>query len=655
MALFNINDFTHGELTPKMLGKSNLEIYKKSAQQLRNIIIDSNGNAKRRFGFLYKDDFGTITNNEIMFVEYIFNDDTVYLLVFVDLSIKVYKDGVFKVSITSPWPGSLLTNLELKISQTENQMTIVHPDYEPRELSRGGDDVTWTLSAKIFKNFPGYDYKQNYDNFSFKLSIVTIGQSKHLTCTHDSFDASYIGGYFQAYGQDLSDRLGMAKITSISSTKIAVVEIIAPFSTQLTNNVSGKNVYLAEPAFSTARGWPSSVSYYEGRRWFGGSKSLPHTVFGSVVDDFRNFEIGTGLDSDAVQETIGGHKIGVIKHILGDRSLQIFTSRAEYTVGQAENRAITPQTFAIKQQSSNGISIPRPIVLDNQTFYVKKGGKGVMNYVFDNDSQSYNSEEISLVSSHLINNPIDIATLKGSEIDNSAFMFVINSDGTLAIYQSVIAESISAFTLSETTNTSDGKFIRCVEIDNEVYFAVQRTINGIVKTYLEKLSFDVKTDSTIQQDFGSPTSIITNLNHLEQQVVKVKGDGYLLEDKTVVNGRITLDTPRTIVDVGLEYNPTLTPNPIAFEGQLGNTMYKKKKILKVFIDYYESLGIYVDDLLIPGLEFGDGVLDQVPELKTGVYRYEFLLKGWDDRNMITISQKDPLDMTIRGIGFEVTD
>jgi hypothetical protein len=652
MALVNQNDFTHGEIDPRLLSKSNLALYGKSAQKLRNIFVTPMGAAQRRAGTLYKADLGSV-GDEIMYAEFIYNDEITYLLIFTNLQIAVYRDGVFKVNIVSPWPGSLLPNLELKWAQTENIMTITHGDYAPHELSRGADDITWTLATATFKNLPGYDFKQNYDANEFKLSAVTVGKGRTLTSLNNIFDASYVGGYFQAYGKDLSDRLGVAKITAFSDAKNVTVEITSEFSAALTSFISGSNVFLAEPAFSSIRGWPTSVTYYEGRKYFGGSKSLPHSVFGSVVDDFRNYDVGTGQDDDAVQETIGGHKIGIIKHILGDRSLQIFTSRGEYTVGQAEERAITPGTFSIKKQSSNGIENPRPIVLDNQTFFVKRGGKGVMSYVFNNDSQAYDSSEVSLLAPHLIINPIDAAVLSGSTTDNANYMFLINEDGTLAVYQSVLEQNVSAWTLSDTINTTDGKFKRCMEVDDEIYFAIERTINAVTTTYLEKLDFDAFTDSAFQNTYGVPTTVITGLGHLEGEEVNVKGDGYVLDNATVTGGQITLDAARTTVEVGLPFYTKIQPNPIAIGTQNGNNMYKKKKFSKVYVDYFESLGIFINDIEIPNLAFGPDVLDQPPTAKTGFYEYEYILESWDPRYMFTLSQQQPLPMTIIGIGFDV--
>jgi len=654
MVLVNQNDFSHGELEPRMLSKSNLDLYRKAAERLRNVIVLPTGGVQRRFGTLFLEDRGTATD-EIMLAEFIYNEDTPYLLIFTDLSLTVYENDIAVATVVTPWSGSILANNELKFSQTENSMILVHPDYAPYELKRGVSSAIWTLTTLSFKNLPGYDYNQNYDTNTFKLDNVAVGPGRTLTASAPIFDASYVGGWFQSFGkEDLEAKLGVAKITAYLTTTTVTVEVTSEFDSNLTTPVTGAHCLLMEPAFSTARGWPRSVTYYEGRLYFGGSKSLPDTIFGSVVDEFRNFDIGTGQDDDALQMTIGGHKVGIIQHILGDRSLQIFTSRGEYTAPQLDEQALTPGKFSIKKQSSNGIQQVRPLVLDNQTFYVKKGGKGVMSFVYDNDQQSFNSTEVSLLSPHLIVQPVDGAILSGSTRDNADFLFMINTDGTLATYQSRQVENVSAWTLCDTAFATDGKFIKVTEVDDDIYFIVQRTVNSVDKIYLEKVSFAHYTDSTYTNTYGVATDVITGLGHLEGEEVYIKGDGYVLEPETVSSGQITIDREVSEVEVGLKYRPVIKPMPLALDTQDGNTMYKPKKISTVYIDYYQSLGIYIDEILIPPLTFGPTVLDQPPTVKTDIYELKGLLRDWTPRDMIEITQEEPLPMTIIGLGFDVT-
>ena len=85
--LVNQNDFSHGELEPRMLSKSNLQLYRKAAERLRNVVVLPTGGIQRRFGTLFIEDKGVATN-EIMLAEFIYNEDTPYLLIFTNLLLK---------------------------------------------------------------------------------------------------------------------------------------------------------------------------------------------------------------------------------------------------------------------------------------------------------------------------------------------------------------------------------------------------------------------------------------------------------------------------------------------------------------------------------------------------------------------------------------
>jgi len=155
-------DFTHGELSPKLIAKTDLKIYKKCAQRIRNMVITPEGGAKRRFGSDFVNQIN-VSDNQYMLGYFNFSDAKKYLLVWQHLKVDVYLDGVFKVSVVTPYPGTILEGLEIKWSQSHNALRVVHPDYAPRILIKGADDVTWTFNTVVFKNLPSYDFLQNYD------------------------------------------------------------------------------------------------------------------------------------------------------------------------------------------------------------------------------------------------------------------------------------------------------------------------------------------------------------------------------------------------------------------------------------------------------------------------------------------------------------
>jgi hypothetical protein len=240
---------------------------------------------------------------------------------------------------------------------------------------------------------------------------------------------------------------------------------------------------------------------------------------------------------------------------------------------------------------------------------------------------------------------------KGSEDDDIDFVMVINSDGTLALYQTLAEQKVSAWTLCDTNNTTNGKFKRVVMVGNDVYFVVERDIMGSTKNYIEKLNFNIYTDSTSIQDLPVPSSIITNLQHLEGEIVQIVGDGYIFKPTLVEGGQVQIDKEVSHVEVGLPYYPVIETLPIAIPVSAGSVSYTRKTKIKAYIDFYESIGIYVNDFMIPFWEFQS--FPYLPADPISDFAEISLLSGWRPRQTLTITQKDPFPMMIIGIGYEL--
>jgi len=644
------NDFSHGEIDPKMKSHIDMALYQKSAQQLRNVVVLPQGGARRRFGTEFLVSLGALADGEYDTFEFTYDIDNKYLLYLTNFLITIYKDDVQVDTVVSPWPSSLFVNHEIKVVQSKNSLVFLHEDYAPRELVRGATDTDWALGTIVFKNYPTYDFKQNYNSFTFTLNNVATG-TRTLTCNNDVFVSSdYVGGTFIGIGEtnDIGEQTeGFARITAVTDARTATVTIQKQFDGSFTSGVSGSQVLLGEKSWSDTRGWPISGTFDENRLVFGGSKSLETGVFMSVSNDFLNFDTGTGQDNDSIQYILNSDGIGRINYIVSDSSLEIFTTNGEYVAQKLDGTPLTPRNLSFRRQTNNGSSNVAPQVIDNQTVYVKKGGKGVLSFFYDDTRGSYQSQNISVTSPHLIRNPVDSAILKGSTTNDADYLFFVNEDGTLAVFQTLKEQNVAAWTLS----TTQGYFKRIVSVGSDIYFLVQRRVYNNDFVYLEKLNWDLYVDCAKTQTFGVPTTHVTNMDYIDEFVVNALSDGFVQPAGRVIFGAFDTEYAGTTITIGIPYVPTIEPNPVNVMTQQGPTMYIKKRIIRIYIDYYESLGIYVNGDLVPYRTFDDEVGELVDPL-TGVYEY-INLKGWNIRESVIITQNDPLPMTILAVGYEV--
>ena len=109
----------------------------------------------------------------------------------------------------------------------------------------------------------------------------------------------------------------------------------------------------------------------EGRLFFGGSKSMPNTVFGSKVADFFNFKTDEALDDDVLFVTISSDSLNAINAIRSGRDLQIFTSSAEFFIPQSTLDPITPSNIVIKIATRRGSKEGIKPVRETGTLYTK--------------------------------------------------------------------------------------------------------------------------------------------------------------------------------------------------------------------------------------------------------------------------------------------
>lgn len=223
--------------------------------------------------------------------------------------------------------------------------------------------------------------------------------------------------------------------------------------------------------------------------------------------------------------------------------------------------------------------------------------------------------------------------------------------------------------VSETT-TSDWIPTEVNEIKNKFWIRIQRTattvttppiedtikINSQDVILLEKLTFQATMDAAITTT-SNGSGLVTGLDNLIGQSVFVNADG-LVEGPYIVDGsgEITITaTNATSVEVGLFFSPLIIPMPAVVADPTnpsGADLYKPRLIKTFFIDYFESLGIYVNNVPAPDVSLGSYVIGQDVRLQTRVHEIK-PRTGWDPRIEIEIKQKAPLPFTLRGIGYIV--
>ena len=414
----------------------------------------------------------------------------------------------------------------------------------------------------------------------------------------------------------------------------------ATISTSTTTDGSPRT----EDAWSATRGWPKTVTFHEGRLWFGGSKSLPITVWGSRVNEFFNFDIGKSRDDQAIDVTLDVDQYDEITAIFTNRHLQIFTASAEYYVPVSP---ITPATMAVRRQSGYGAKNIRPKVIDGATIYVQRTGRSLREFVYEFAEEAYISNTASLLAPELINSPVDMAVSVGTTNEDANYVYLVNGDGTVAVFNTLRSQSVAGWSRWVT----DGEIHSICRVVDDIYFSVKRTINGTTGYYLEKANPDSYMDASVL--YTSPgTATLTGLGHLDGATVRVRADDSVMNNQVPASGSITIE--RTAVDsaeVGIFFQPVIKTMPIEGDIGPGTNLDGEKRIVNCMLYLQDSLGLKVNDYDIPFRSFGTSVLGTAIPPFTG--KKEIYLFGWSKTAQVTITQDVPAPLTLLGLSLEM--
>ena len=399
----------------------------------------------------------------------------------------------------------------------------------------------------------------------------------------------------------------------------------------------------ATNVWSNAAGWPKSATFYQARLWFGGSTKRPQTLWGSKTNDFFNFDDGTSLDDEGIDLTLDTDQVNAITSVYAGRHLQIFTTGGEFSI---KDIPITPAKVAVRRETQFGSSKVPPKNIDGSVIFIDRTGKSVREFLFDYNEDAYTSGTVSLLASHLLNSPVDMDVSRGTANDDANYVYFINSDGTAAVFNSLRAQEVSGW----TKWTTAGDIESVAVVVDDVYFVVKRTINGSVVRFIETLDPNTYTDANKTVTLGSAGTAVSGLTHLNGQESRIRADGEVRADLTPSSGAITLAETGTVVEVGLNYTTTIKTMPLNMDFDDGPTLTRKKRIVKVIPNVYQSSGISVNGDRLIDRNFGLS-LNSPPTAYTGLK--EMYLLGWTDLAQVTITQTDPTPMTILGLAIEV--
>ena len=666
------SNFTVGEIDPLLLGRIDIQQYASALEKAQNVVVLPQGGFERRPGLRFMLDISShlggsfTTLDGIRLVPFEFSTTQSYMLAFVknttsNTRMFVFANGQQITNINSSGNDFLVCALgdidldRLYFTQSADTLILVHEDMSPKSIVRGGSNSTWTFSTPTLTS-PKHAFTLSSSNPSATITPDAVDGTVNITASSGIFSSSNVDQYI-----NVLNGFGRARIVEFTSSTVVKVVTEFPFFEKDVAIASGswelEQGY--EDVFSSTRGFPRTCTFHEGRLFFGGSKSLPNALFGSKIGDFFNFKTHEALDDDALFVTIATDSVNAITAMRSGRDLQIFTTDAEFFVPQADLDPITPSNLVVKNATRRGSKEGiKPVSAEGGTLFIQREGKALREFLFSDVDLNYQANNISLLSSHLLKSPRSMALRVATSTDDGDLLLITNdTDGSMGVFSILRSQNVVA----PSEFITDGKFLDVAVDITDIYVVTERTINSATKRYIEMFDDQRTTDCNIQYFSGATSpdqslpgnTTCSNLSHLEAKTVNVVRDNFVLTDKTVSSGAITIDeAPTSFVEVGLPYIVEVKTLPAEPKLSSGVVVSRKRRILEAtpVLDRTQDVAINGFQCVLESFPY---TLGSVPLTFTGRKRIAPLL-GYSDTAQITFTQTQPLFATVLGVEYKLS-
>lgn len=551
------NTFTFGELDPLLLGRVDFEGYYKGARKLRNTLVIPQGGLINTFGTTFvnivTDSMGNVVEDigEVKFLVFTYSKTKNYLIVLrplidtenptIDLvTIDVYLDGMqVAANIPTPWVVSQLDTMGY--IRAPDRVLFLHHDRPMQQLVNGGNDATWTLSTQPILFYPQYDFSQKdggvavYTGATVTFTpsattgavTITVANATPLTSNH-------IGGLYYGNG-------GVLRITAVASTSSFSGYTIEDFTN--TNAIRGDRSLLTEPMWGNgggaipgvARGWPNNGTIFQNRLMLANSPPLPNVFSASVSFNFNNFDTSEADDDNAFSYAVGGDQLNEINHLIGGGTLVAITTNSLFSTDILLGAPLTPDNIFMTEQNREGSNDVLAQIIDDQILYVDEHAQNVKSVEYSLLQSKFTTDDASLLAPHLIRGPREAAIFNNPYKAQGNYYFLVNADdGTLAVYQTLKSQNVSAWTLHST----QGEFLDICSNRAQCFLLVRRQVLGVgfnQVVFRVNPGFNNFTNITEEVDTAtalSPVQLYVDFNSTQPDVRDWTGDYLVFGNST---------------------------------------------------------------------------------------------------------------------------
>lgn len=412
-------------------------------------------------------------------------------------------------TLTTPYSADDLATL--KFTQSADVMTLVHPDYAPRNLSRTGH-AAWSLdlitigSTQVAPTgLVGTPSAAGTTHYSYVVTAVNAAGQESVASTAaavaNGVNIAVTAGRIAltwvaaagAVGYNIykaTPSQGAAVPAGVGYGFIASVDGAGSTAYNDSNDVAS---FLSTPPLDTdpfaASNNPGTVAYFQQRRMYGGSLTSPETLWGSRTGQYNNFDVSNPVqDDDAITATLVSRQVNAIRHMIAmPGGLVVLTSGGAWQVsGGGATSALTPASITAVPQAYNGCNDVPPLVSNYDILYIQSRGSVVRDLSYDFFKNIYTGTDLTLLSNHFFTG-YGINEWTWAE-EPFKLVWAVRNDGALLSLTFLKEEEVQGWAMSSTQGFFES--ITSIQEGQEdvVYLVVSRFVNGVWLKYIETMA-----------------------------------------------------------------------------------------------------------------------------------------------------------------------
>jgi hypothetical protein len=463
------NDFSSGELSRYLRGRTNVEEFFKGAAEMTNFLPMKQGGASLRPGFAIPDTsgFGTSLSNPMVIVDFTPRDNENYIIALYPTNVAADQIKIGRppymsaATITKSdyiWNTRTdFTSSSTAFDNTNGNRTDIMDGLQiltqgdllivldgtgtlaPIAIFRTAADtfvVDSYLSPAKLNSSTGVPYlKFPHSNYTFmrhaftdtnidtNLRLKPSATTGNITITAENASAA-AKSYFtdDVVGMMVkithSTTTGVAQITSkVSDSVVNATVVITMGGTTASSNWEVS-------AWNPRDGYPKAGAFFEGRLVLGGNTKYPDTVWLSKTGNIGHFMMKK-LAQDASTDASGGGYFGAvnatdayffipasqqtnaIQWMYSSDTLLIGTTSTEFSISGGSDSALSLTTTFVRALSSHGSSNVQPVKVGSSILFVSPDGKRI--YEIPRKLSDYTSAlEMTSMAEGIIDKAIDL-------------------------------------------------------------------------------------------------------------------------------------------------------------------------------------------------------------------------------------------------------